>query len=65
MAEATDVDLGLYRETLEKITALCKGFLLVADQSIEKACSFCRGILILLQQLLRTMPQVIPAQNPS
>jgi hypothetical protein len=41
----------LYENLLEKISALCKGFLLVAEQSVDKATSFCRGLLILLRQL--------------
>jgi hypothetical protein len=40
-----------YDDVMNRVTALCKGFLLVADKSMDKACSFCRGLLILLAQL--------------
>ncbi|UCG70884.1 MAG: hypothetical protein JSV09_07775 [Thermoplasmata archaeon] len=51
MGETSVIDKELYEEILTKITALCKGFLIVADKSLEKACSFARGLLILLEQL--------------
>lgn len=57
MAETRVVDEELYEDILAKITALCKGFLIVADKSIEKACSFARGLLILLEQLSRAYPE--------
>jgi hypothetical protein len=57
ITEAIILDEEHYEEILSRITALCKGFLLVADKSIEKACSFCRGLLILLNQLFEIMPQ--------
>ena len=53
MGETHVIDEELYEELLTKITALCKGFLIVADKSIEKACSFARGLLILLEQLFQ------------
>ena len=40
-----------YDVIMTRVTALCKGFLLVADKSMDKACSFCRGLLILLARL--------------
>lgn len=57
MVELRGAERALYEQILARITALCKGFLLVADRSIEKACSFCRGLLILVEQLLRIMPK--------
>jgi hypothetical protein len=56
MADISEMNEEQYQALLERIIALCKGFLLVADQSRDKACSFCRGLLILLQQLLEAMP---------
>ncbi len=53
-----------YEHLLEKITALCKGFLLVVDKSIVKACSFCRGLLILLERLFHLMPEDKLVKNP-
>ncbi len=47
-----------YDEVLTRVTALCKGFLLVADKSMDRVCSFCRGLLILLNQLNRISVQM-------
>lgn len=47
-----------YDEIMTRVTALCKGFLLVADKSMDKACSFCRGLLILLAQLNQISTQM-------
>jgi hypothetical protein len=58
MTESRVVDEELYEITLARITALCKGFLLVADKSIEKACSFARGLLILLEKVPRSYFEV-------
>jgi hypothetical protein len=62
MVEITDATE--YEHLLEKISALCKGFLLVVDKSIEKACSFCRGLLILLERLFHMMPEEKRIKNP-
>ncbi|UCF07301.1 MAG: hypothetical protein JSW28_06510 [Thermoplasmata archaeon] len=51
MMALTEAERALYETIMERISALCKGFLLVADKSMDKACSFCRGLLILLNQL--------------
>ncbi len=59
MGNQIGVEMTQYDDLMEKITALCKGFLLIADESIEKACSFCRGILILLEQLLQVSPSSV------
>ena len=63
MVEAAEVNKELYEDILAKITALCKGFLLVADKSTEKACTFCKGFLIMVEQLSTVMPEVPQANN--
>ena len=63
MVKASEVNEERYEDIMAKITALCKGFLLVSDKSLEKACSFCRGFLILLQQLPTAMQEAIQANN--
>lgn len=63
MVKAFEVNEERYEDILTKITALCKGFLLVSDKSIEKACSFCRGFLLLLQQLPSPMHENFETNN--
>ena len=61
MALLSEADEELYENILEKISALCKGFLLVAEKSVDKATSFCRGLLILLRQLFSLLEKAYPA----
>ena len=61
MAPLSVAEEELYENILEKITALCKGFLLIAGKSVDKATSFCRGLLILLRQLFSILEKVYPA----
>ena len=63
MVKAFEVNEERYEDILTKITALCKGFLLVSDKSMEKACSFCRGFLLLLQQLPSSMQETLETNN--
>ncbi len=63
IVRAAEVNEQLYEDILVKITALCRGFLLVADKSPEKACSFCRGFLVLAEQLSDIMTKVKQAKN--
>lgn len=61
MAPLSEAEEELYEKILEKISALCKGFLLVAEKSVDKATSFCRGLLILLRQLFAILEKAYPA----
>ena len=60
---AAKVNEELYEDIMTKITALCRGFLLVAGTSPEKACSFCRGFLVLAEQLSNVIIKVKQANN--
>lgn len=60
MAQLSVADEELYEDIMEKISALCKGFLLVAEKSVDKATSFCRGLLILLRQLFSILERTYP-----
>ncbi|KPK20776.1 MAG: hypothetical protein AMK69_23320 [Nitrospira bacterium SG8_3] len=61
MAPLSEAEEEMYEDILEKISALCKGFLLVADKSVDKATSFCRGLLILLRQLFSILERASSA----
>lgn len=61
MTPLSEAEEEMYENIMEKISALCKGFLLVAEKSIDKATSFCRGLLILLRQLFSILEKAHPA----
>ncbi len=61
MAPLSVTEEELYESILEKISALFKGFLLVAETSVDKATSFCRGLLILVRQLFSILEKTSPA----
>lgn len=63
MVGVAKVNEQLYEDLMTKITALCRGFLLVADKSPDKACSFCRGFLVLAEQLSSVITKVRQANN--
>lgn len=63
MVGAAEVNEQLYEDIMAKITALCRGFLLVADKSPDKACSFCRGFLVLAEQLSDVITKVKQVNN--